>query len=58
MPDETASFLVAMIEGYASLAKNAQDPKVWEVGFRNIVGWLRDSSRASSILRAEADGGC
>jgi TetR/AcrR family transcriptional regulator, transcriptional repressor for nem operon len=40
-PDETASFLVAMIEGYASLAKVAQDPRVWEVGFRNIVRWLR-----------------
>jgi TetR/AcrR family transcriptional regulator, transcriptional repressor for nem operon len=40
-PDETASFLVAMVEGYASLAKNAQDPKVWEVGTRNIVGWLK-----------------
>jgi TetR/AcrR family transcriptional regulator, transcriptional repressor for nem operon len=39
--DETASFLVAMVEGYASLAKNAQDAKVWEVGIRNIVGWLR-----------------
>jgi TetR/AcrR family transcriptional regulator, transcriptional repressor for nem operon len=40
-PEETASFLVAMVEGYASLAKNAQDAKVWEVGIRNIVGWLR-----------------
>ena len=40
-PDEAASFLIAMIEGYASLAKNAQDAKVWEVGFRNIVGWLK-----------------
>ena len=40
-PDETASFLVAMIEGYASLAKVAQDPKVWAVGFKNIVRWLR-----------------
>jgi len=40
-PDETASFLVAMVEGYASLAKNAQDTKVWEVGIRNIVGWLK-----------------
>jgi TetR/AcrR family transcriptional regulator, transcriptional repressor for nem operon len=39
--DETASFLVAMVEGYASLAKNAQDPGVWEVGIRNIVGWLK-----------------
>jgi hypothetical protein len=40
-PEETASFLVSMVEGYASLAKNAQDPKVWEVGMKNIVGWLR-----------------
>src|ERR1700756_890727 len=39
--DETASFLVAMVEGYAVLAKNAQDAKVWRVGIRNIVGWLR-----------------
>ena len=39
-PDEAASFLIAMVEGYASLAKNAQDAKVWEVGIRNIVGWL------------------
>ena len=40
-PEESASFLVAMVEGYASLAKNAQDAKMWEVGIRNIVGWLR-----------------
>lgn len=40
-PDETASFLVAMVEGYASLAKNAQNVKVWEVGIRNIVEWLK-----------------
>jgi TetR/AcrR family transcriptional regulator, transcriptional repressor for nem operon len=40
-PDEIASFLVAMVEGYASLAKTAQDAKVWEVGMRNIVSWLR-----------------
>src|SRR5271156_856177 len=39
-PDEAASFLVAMVEGYATLAKNAQDAKVWEVGIRNIVEWL------------------
>ena len=40
-PDEAASFLIAMVEGYTSLAKNAQDAKVWEVGIRNIVEWLR-----------------
>ena len=40
-PDEAASFLIAMVEGYGSLAKNAQDAKVWEVGITNMVGWLR-----------------
>jgi hypothetical protein len=39
-PEGTASFLIAMYEGYVVLAKNAQDPKVWNVGIRNIVGWL------------------
>ncbi|MGH9684170.1 MAG: TetR family transcriptional regulator C-terminal domain-containing protein [Candidatus Acidiferrales bacterium] len=40
-PEEAGSFLVAMVEGYASLAKNAQDAKVWKAGIRNIAGWLR-----------------
>jgi len=40
-PEEAASFLIAMVEGSATLAKNAQDTKVWEVGIKNIVGWLR-----------------
>jgi TetR/AcrR family transcriptional repressor of nem operon len=41
VPEETASFLIAMVEGYEVLAKNAQDVKVWNLGIRNIVGWLR-----------------
>ncbi|MGO9516934.1 MAG: TetR family transcriptional regulator C-terminal domain-containing protein [Candidatus Korobacteraceae bacterium] len=41
VPEETASFLIATYEGYTLLAKNAQDAKVWEVGIRNIVRWLR-----------------
>jgi len=41
VPEETASFLIAMVEGYEVLAKNAQDAKVWHMGIRNIVGWLR-----------------
>src|SRR5580693_5830937 len=41
VPEETASFLIAMVEGHEVLAKNAQDAKVWDVGIRNIVGWLR-----------------
>jgi TetR/AcrR family transcriptional regulator, transcriptional repressor for nem operon len=40
-PAETAGFLIAAVEGYSSLAKNAQDAKVWKVGIRNIVGWLK-----------------
>jgi hypothetical protein len=44
-PVETASFLIAMVEGYEVLAKNAQDAKVWHMGIKNIVSWL-DSLRA------------
>lgn len=40
-PANAARLLIAMVEGYASLAKNAQDPKVMKAGIRNIVGWLR-----------------
>jgi hypothetical protein len=29
-----------MVEGYGSLAKNAQDLKVIKAGIRNIVDWL------------------
>ena len=45
VPEETASFLIAMVEGYEVLAKNAQDAKVWNMGIKNIVSWL-DSLRA------------
>jgi AcrR family transcriptional regulator len=41
VPDETANFLIAMVEGYEVLAKNAQDVKVWNAGIRNIVAWLQ-----------------
>ncbi|HSY03208.1 MAG TPA: TetR/AcrR family transcriptional regulator [Acidobacteriaceae bacterium] len=40
VPEEAASFLIAMVEGYEVLAKNAQNAKVWNVGTKNIVGWL------------------
>jgi TetR/AcrR family transcriptional repressor of nem operon len=40
-PDEAANFLIATVEGYGTLAKNAQDAKVWKVGIKNIVGWLK-----------------
>jgi TetR/AcrR family transcriptional regulator, transcriptional repressor for nem operon len=38
---DAAGLLIAMVEGYGSLAKNAQDPKVMKAGIRNIVDWLR-----------------
>jgi TetR/AcrR family transcriptional regulator, transcriptional repressor for nem operon len=41
VPEETASFLIAMVEGYEVLAKNAQDTRVWNMGIKNIVEWLR-----------------
>ena len=40
VPEETASFLIAMVEGYEVLAKNAQDAKVWNLGIKNIGNWL------------------
>jgi AcrR family transcriptional regulator len=40
VPEEAASFLIAMVEGYEVLAKNAQDVKVWNLGIKNIVSWL------------------
>jgi AcrR family transcriptional regulator len=46
IPDEAATFLIAMVEGYEVLAKNSQDVKIWKLGIRNIVGWLK-SLRAS-----------
>lgn len=41
VPEETASFLIALVEGYEVLAKNAQDVNVWKGGIKNIVGWLQ-----------------
>jgi TetR/AcrR family transcriptional repressor of nem operon len=40
-PTNAAGFLIAMVEGYGSLAKNAQDPKMIKAGIRNIVDWLK-----------------
>jgi AcrR family transcriptional regulator len=55
-PDDAAGLLIAMVEGYGSLAKNAQDPKVMKAGIRNIVGWLESlrtsPSTSSTTLRS------
>ncbi len=51
-PERAASFLVAMVEGYEVLAKNAQDPKVWALGINNIVGWLKSLRPPDNYKRA------
>ena len=51
VPEEAAGFLIALVEGYEVLAKNAQDVKVWEVGIKNIVGWLRSLRVAGNRRR-------
>lgn len=40
-PAQAAGLLIAMVEGYGSLAKNAQDANVMKAGIANIVEWLR-----------------
>lgn len=40
-PAETAGFLIATLEGYVSLAKNAQDARVMKAGKKNMISWLR-----------------
>jgi TetR/AcrR family transcriptional regulator, transcriptional repressor for nem operon len=50
-PAEAAAFLVAIVEGYVSLAKNAQDAKVMKAGIRNIVEWLRSLSAPGNRKR-------
>ncbi|HSZ61498.1 MAG TPA: TetR/AcrR family transcriptional regulator [Terriglobales bacterium] len=40
-PADAAASLIAMVEGYGSLAKNAQDPKVMKAGIRNVVAWVQ-----------------
>jgi TetR/AcrR family transcriptional regulator, transcriptional repressor for nem operon len=52
VPEETASFLIAMVEGYEVLAKNAQDTKVWIMGIRNIAGWLNSLRAPGNRKRA------
>ncbi|MGD0212720.1 MAG: TetR/AcrR family transcriptional regulator [Terriglobales bacterium] len=49
---DAAGLLIAMVEGYASLAKNAQDPKVMKAGIKNIVAWLRSLRPPGNRKRA------
>jgi AcrR family transcriptional regulator len=56
VPEEAASFLIAMVEGYQVLAKNAQDAKVWNRGIRNVVGWLSSLRAPGNRTRADRIG--
>jgi TetR/AcrR family transcriptional regulator, transcriptional repressor for nem operon len=51
-PNDAAGLLIAMVEGYGSLAKNAQDPKVMKAGIRNIVSWLQSLGAPGNRKRA------
>jgi TetR/AcrR family transcriptional regulator, transcriptional repressor for nem operon len=51
-PTDAAGLLIAMVEGYGSLAKNAQDPKVMKAGIQNIVDWLRSLRTSGNRTRA------
>jgi TetR/AcrR family transcriptional repressor of nem operon len=51
-PADAAGLLIAMVEGYGSLAKNAQDPKVMKAGIRNIVDWLQSVRQPGNRKRA------
>jgi hypothetical protein len=53
-PADAAGLLIAMVEGYASLAKNAQNPKVMKAGIRNIVDWLRSLRPAGNRKRVRS----
>jgi TetR/AcrR family transcriptional regulator, transcriptional repressor for nem operon len=48
---DAASFLIAMVEGYGSLAKNAQDPKIIKTGIKNMVSWLTSLRQPSNRNR-------
>lgn len=45
-PMDTATFLVATYEGYISLAKNSQDPRILQAGKRHLTRYL-ESLRVS-----------
>jgi AcrR family transcriptional regulator len=50
-PAQAAGLLIAMVEGYGMLAKNAQDAKVMEEGIRNVVEWLRSLRPPGNRMR-------
>jgi hypothetical protein len=39
-PEETATFIMALYEGYVSLSKSAHDPKLMESGHNSLIKYL------------------
>jgi TetR/AcrR family transcriptional regulator, transcriptional repressor for nem operon len=55
-PDQAAGLLIAMVEGYGALAKNAQDAKVMKAGISSIVEWLRSLRPPGKFKRGRTEG--
>ncbi len=51
-PSETATFVMAVWEGYAVLGKNSQDPRTMKSGQRRVSGHLESLRPARSRTRA------
>jgi hypothetical protein len=47
---------MAMVEGYVSLGKNAQDAKVSKTGKKNMVGWRGPCACRATASRADRIG--
>jgi TetR/AcrR family transcriptional regulator, transcriptional repressor for nem operon len=52
--NETATFLMAAIEGYVSLAKNSQDARMLQSGKRHVIRHLESLRPARGRMRAAA----
>jgi hypothetical protein len=44
-PEDEATFVIAIYEGYISLAKNSQDPRLLKSGKKRMISYL-ESLRA------------
>lgn len=55
-PDEAATFLIAVYEGYLSLAKNSQDARILRSGQRNLIGHLESLRTPGGRVAAGGQG--
>jgi TetR/AcrR family transcriptional repressor of nem operon len=52
--DDTATFFIAVYEGYIAITKNSQDAKMMQSGKRSIVHFL-EGLRAASIRKSSGN---